>query len=202
LSLPGKLPDSDCRVGRSPPVVLSDRLALGRVGGLLGNELFQLSGWTAQIMPLVREANEIPGSQTGSRRRQTPGDAGRRAQTISTACWHFRRRQAMSGDGNIASTSEGSLVRTQLCPLGGLHVLAGSMFGFGLPPQLPRPGPGQTCPAFPRKRPAQLRTGLRCVGRPRFTCGQDRNMAAFAQVEGFMPGAALSGQQRRCPGKR
>jgi hypothetical protein len=46
-----------------------------------------------------------------------------------------------------------------------------------------RPGPGQMRPAFPRERPAQLRTESPAWGSPRLTCGRDRNRAASAQVK-------------------
>jgi len=42
------------------------------------------------------------GSQSGSQRRHAPSHAGRHAQTISTASWHFRRQQATSSDGSNA----------------------------------------------------------------------------------------------------
>ena len=58
-------------------------------------------------MNLLSKANEISGSQTGSQRRQTPGDTRRRLATINPASWHFRRRQATPRDSKIASYKRG-----------------------------------------------------------------------------------------------
>ena len=43
----------------------------------------------------------------GSQRKQTTGDTGRRQAIISPASWRFRRRQATSSDGRIASYKRG-----------------------------------------------------------------------------------------------
>src|SRR6478736_623536 len=58
-------------------------------------------------VPSISSANEISGSQTGSQRRQTLGDAGRRLATMSSASWLFGRRWATSGDGSVASYKRG-----------------------------------------------------------------------------------------------
>ncbi len=56
---------------------------------------------------LISYANQNPGSQMGSQRRQIAGDVGRRLATISAASWHFKRRQATSRDGWVASYKRG-----------------------------------------------------------------------------------------------
>src|ERR1035437_10410094 len=99
-------------------------------------------------LPLsISKANDIPGAKrgaSGGRRQATPHDVWRRRVQLAGTSSYVRRRPATV---RLRLTSEGSQVRNLLRPPGGLHVLVGPMFGFGLPPQLPRPGPGQTCPA-------------------------------------------------------
>jgi hypothetical protein len=59
------------------------------------------------LTPVISKANEISGSQTGSHRRQTPGDAGRRARTISAVSWHNKLRRATFRDRSVASYKRG-----------------------------------------------------------------------------------------------
>src|ERR1700730_6718052 len=59
------------------------------------------------VISSISEANQIAGSQTGSQRRQTPGDAERRPATITPANWLFRRQRAMSSDGWVAPYKRG-----------------------------------------------------------------------------------------------
>jgi hypothetical protein len=61
----------------------------------------------SDTVSVISDANQIVGSQTGSQRGQTSGDAGRRPATNSPAIWPFRLRQAMSGDGSVASYKRG-----------------------------------------------------------------------------------------------
>ena len=42
------------------------------------------------LTPSISEANQNPGSQTGSQRRQTPGDAGRHPEKVGPGSWHFK----------------------------------------------------------------------------------------------------------------
>jgi hypothetical protein len=56
---------------------------------------------------LISEANRNPGSQTGSQRRQTPGDAGRHPATVSPASWHLRRHRETSRDVKIVPYKRG-----------------------------------------------------------------------------------------------
>ncbi len=48
--------------------------------------------------PDISLANEIPGSQTGSQRPQTPGDARPRPAILAAAGSHVRPHRAASGD--------------------------------------------------------------------------------------------------------
>ena len=59
------------------------------------------------LTPSISEANRNPGSQTGSQRRQTPGDAGRHPATVSPDSWLFRRQQATSSDSKTAPYKRG-----------------------------------------------------------------------------------------------
>jgi hypothetical protein len=59
------------------------------------------------LTPSISEANQNPGSQTGSQRRQTPGDAGRHPEKVSPGSWLFRRHQATSRGGKTASYKRG-----------------------------------------------------------------------------------------------
>jgi hypothetical protein len=59
------------------------------------------------LTPSISEANQNPGSQTGSQRRQTPGDAGRHPEKVSSASWPFRLRQATSSDPTVAPYKRG-----------------------------------------------------------------------------------------------
>ena len=65
------------------------------------------------LTPSISEANQNPGSQTGSQQRQTPGDAGRHPEKVSPGSWLFRRHQATSRGGKMRLTS-GPQVRTLL----------------------------------------------------------------------------------------
>ena len=56
---------------------------------------------------LISRANQIPGSQTGSQRSQTPGDVRRRPATIRPANWHFRRHRRRPATVRIASYKRG-----------------------------------------------------------------------------------------------
>jgi hypothetical protein len=59
------------------------------------------------LTPSISEANQNPGSQTGSQRRQTPDDAGRRAQTGIAVSWLFRRQQVTSRDHSVTPYKRG-----------------------------------------------------------------------------------------------
>ena len=59
------------------------------------------------LTPSISEANQNPGSQTGSQRRQTPGDAGRHPEKVSPVSWPFRQHQATSRGGEEASYKRG-----------------------------------------------------------------------------------------------
>jgi hypothetical protein len=48
--------------------------------------------FSRELTSLVSEANQISGSQSGSQRRQTPGDSRRHLATISPDSWLFKRR--------------------------------------------------------------------------------------------------------------
>ncbi len=72
------------RVLPDPPVTLSREIGLGSILRSIG--------------PNVSEANEIPGSQVGSQRRQIVGDAGPRPATVGAAERHIRPYPATSGD--------------------------------------------------------------------------------------------------------
>jgi hypothetical protein len=63
--------------------------------------------FSGKLTPIVGEANKSPGSQTGSQRRQAPGDTGRHLATISPASWRFRRCKATSSDRRVASYKRG-----------------------------------------------------------------------------------------------
>ena len=61
----------------------------------------------ADLTAAISDANEFLGSQRGSQRRQTSGDAGRHQATKSPASWHFRRRQATFSDGTNSPYKRG-----------------------------------------------------------------------------------------------
>jgi hypothetical protein len=67
------------------------------------------------LTPSISEANQNPGSQTGSQRRQTSatqGDTKQRLIQLAGASGDGRRSSATV---KLRLTGEGSLVRTQLC---------------------------------------------------------------------------------------
>src|SRR5260370_34346710 len=68
------------------------------------------------MIPINGQAHEVPGSQRGSQRSQTPGDTGRRPATISPVSWHFRRRRATSRDGSVASYKRGGTGSNPVAP--------------------------------------------------------------------------------------
>lgn len=88
--------------------------------GIGGDQLHLLSchgRWVKNILEpdaAVSKANQISGSQ--SQRGQASGDAGRHPVTISTANWHFRRRQATSCDGSVASYKRGATGSNPVVP--------------------------------------------------------------------------------------
>src|SRR5260370_38950316 len=79
---------------------------------------------------LVREANQISGSQTGSQRRQASSDTGRRQATIVPANRHFRRRQPTSRDGSVAPYKRGGAGSNPVGPTtpGGMLILVGNFW--------------------------------------------------------------------------
>jgi hypothetical protein len=105
--------DSRTEVGRSPGMP-------ARATGCRGDEVACRSRDAVTVMcgsrhvilspilaPPISGANQNVGNQTGSQRRQTAGDAKRRAATMSSAGRHFKRHQATSRDGSVAPYKRG-----------------------------------------------------------------------------------------------
>ena len=84
------------------PVVAAEGLFSSNTG-----HLWRLQRPPAGWRNSISEANEIPGSQTGSQRRQTSGDTRRLLATINATSWLFRRRQATSRDGSVSPYKRG-----------------------------------------------------------------------------------------------
>jgi hypothetical protein len=67
-------------------------------------------------MNLISKPNEIPGSQTGSQRRQIQSDVERHLAAIWLANWHFRRYQATYRDGSFAPFKRGATGSNPVAP--------------------------------------------------------------------------------------
>ena len=92
---------SPCRNSRG-----AQSLAASQRARALASSAVQLARCLASLN-LISKTNEIPGSQTGSQRRQTPGDIRRHPATISPDSWVFRRQWVTSRDGRIAPYKRG-----------------------------------------------------------------------------------------------
>jgi hypothetical protein len=65
----------------------------------------QVTGWSRGSGGIWRwrgSSCRMPGSLSGSQRRQTLSDAGRRQAIVGAVRWLFRRYQATAGDGSAA----------------------------------------------------------------------------------------------------
>ena len=135
-------------------------------------------------LPDVSDANEFPGSQVGSQRRQAPGHVRPHRARIAAGERLACRRLAPSGDGSglygmqkvRGSNPLSSTWRSSRFSRARVHVWTWAAA------QLSRARTRAGVPGVSAETSRNCVRGLRRVGWPRLTCRWTRNLAVFAQV--------------------
>jgi len=105
--VPGRQPSSSKpRTATRTGGAVETRKSRPRPGNLCRNLTTARHSLPRSIVRTLSDANESPGSQSGSQRRQIPSHTRPQRATISAGKWHIRPHLAPSGDRSIVPSKQ------------------------------------------------------------------------------------------------